>query len=738
MRHIYSLTAAALLAAATATGAVLTANNQESKILLPDGMKVQTTMSGDLTESIQPAEAAPRKAAATAKVTVKVKYDTASVDLNGKASLTLGATICRAENSSYGTVSKADPTVVTFDTVATGVPCFMNVRLAVDDNAYSLKHYGGSNLLIYLTKEFVLTGDTTINVDMADCKNRITFNKVLPDGTAPVVDTTWVEGSTTTYGTRTNVLQQSYQRGFYWKKRPNYFYLLQNNARQLGVTAYVGTDITTDFSHIMDFYVNDVSSDYTFYGVYRAILNDGNYTPVIITYDIKDGVTGNLTLTNDKAGFATHYETLGTTPRGRYSAMRSPGISHTILKNHFSQLGARLSLNYDLGLKGDTTWTEKIQYAQVATPGDGESGMGLYINGILNDFVKVTKTSTRTSYTYNYLQGPTFEFTDAGEARYINYGAPGNHRNDTTLDDYNLNTYAPYTFIADEDNPVVSGSNAPITELVQTCTKNTYGKKFAYVLNSIGMLGEVRNLDNDSMQVLITYNDSVICNQYSKMSSALSTLNKSKLPDGVIHSKFINNNILIDGKQGQNVTELEFDMRKDDWEAPALTFLRLTDAQGKVTNKINVNAEGNVEISAADFDNLDSKTSYFVIKPLKIEVSYAPTGTDSWSALQVTEDASKFRYPAFGYYYKGSVKGLKVGWYDLKVKLTDEAGNWQEQTLKRAFGINNVTSVTEVKTASNRKVVARYAIDGRQLREAEPGVNIVRYSDGTAEKVIVR
>lgn len=107
MRHIYSLTAAALLAAATATGAVLTANNQESKILLPDGMKVQTTMSGDLTESIQPAEAAPRKAAATAKVTVKVKYDTASVDLNGKASLTLGATICRAENSSYGTVCRA-------------------------------------------------------------------------------------------------------------------------------------------------------------------------------------------------------------------------------------------------------------------------------------------------------------------------------------------------------------------------------------------------------------------------------------------------------------------------------------------------------------------------------------------------------------------------------------------------------------------------------------------------------
>lgn len=736
MKHIYSLTAVALLAAASATATVLTANNFDGELLLPNGMNVQTTMATDMTESIVPAQAAPRKAASTAKVTVNVKYDTASVDLNGKPSLGLDATICRADGSSYGTVSTTDRSVVTFSNAQTGVPCFMNVRLLIDDNAYSLKHYGGANMLIYITKEFVLNGDTTINVDMADCKNRISFKKVLPDGSAPVVDTTWVNGSTTTYGTRTNTLEQSYQRGFFWKKRPN-FYLLQNNARQLGVTAYVGTDITTDFSNIMDFYVNDVTSDFKFFGVYRAILNDGKYSPVFISYDIKDGVQGDLTLTNDKSNYATHYETIGTTPRGRYADVRTPGVAHTMLQNNISQIGSRLSMNYDLGLKGDTSWTQKVQYSHVATQGTGVSNMGLYFNSVLNDFVKVTKTATRTSYTYKYIQGPTFEFTDAGDARYINYGAPGNHHNDTTLGEYNLNTYAPYTFIADEEHPVASCNNAPIIELVQNNSTNTYGKKISYVLYSTGMMGEYRQLDNDSLQLEIRYNDSIVCNQFSKMSSALTTLNKSKLPDGVIHTKFVNNNILVDGKQGQNVTELEFDMRKDDWEAPALTFLRFTNADGKVTNKINVNAEGSVEISAADFEKLNG-TSYFGIKPVNIQVSYAPTGTSSWTALQVTEDASKFRYPAFGYYYKGAVKGISTGWYDLKVKLTDEAGNWQEQTLKRAFNIYQSTSVNDVKPASECIVVARYAIDGRRLTQAEPGINIVRYSDGTAAKVLVR
>ena len=77
------------------------------------------------------------------------------------------------------------------------------------------------------------------------------------------------------------------------------------------------------------------------------------------------------------------------------------------------------------------------------------------------------------------------------------------------------------------------------------------------------------------------------------------------------------------------------------------------------------------------------------------------------------------------------------GWFDLKVKVTDAAGNWQEQVISPAFRIDDLaySSVATV-GKDNAREVDRYNLAGQRVDASHRGVTIVRMSDGTARKVI--
>ena len=78
------------------------------------------------------------------------------------------------------------------------------------------------------------------------------------------------------------------------------------------------------------------------------------------------------------------------------------------------------------------------------------------------------------------------------------------------------------------------------------------------------------------------------------------------------------------------------------------------------------------------------------------------------------------------------------GWFDLKFRLVDEAGNWQEQTLSPAFRVDALvqSAVSEVRDGSAHEV-ARYSIDGKRVNANHSGIVIVKMSDGTARKALV-
>ena len=51
---------------------------------------------------------------------------------------------------------------------------------------------------------------------------------------------------------------------------------------------------------------------------------------------------------------------------------------------------------------------------------------------------------------------------------------------------------------------------------------------------------------------------------------------------------------------------------------------------------------------------------------------------------------------------------------------------------------SSATAITSTQTTANRHEVARFTVDGRRINKPQQGVNIVRYSDGTVKKVVVK
>jgi hypothetical protein len=226
--------------------------------------------------------------------------------------------------------------------------------------------------------------------------------------------------------------------------------------------------------------------------------------------------------------------------------------------------------------------------------------------------------------------------------------------------------------------------------------------------------------------------------------------------DGVYEYTSVNTNINVDGLDGKNTTVVHFDNSQEDSNPPSIEMLLFKDNDGNVTDRFVEASDGTIEFYASDFLYHPSELPYqnygssmmggtFECAPVDVQVEYAPFGTEEWSALTVEEVPELFNDHGWGYFYRGALadvtEGSLNGWFDLKFRLTDEAGNWQEQVLSPAFRIDQaMTSVTTVNSNSPAKNVRYYNVSGVASDTPFDGVNIVvtEHADGTktATKVI--
>lgn len=121
-------------------------------------------------------------------------------------------------------------------------------------------------------------------------------------------------------------------------------------------------------------------------------------------------------------------------------------------------------------------------------------------------------------------------------------------------------------------------------------------------------------------------------------------------------------------------------------------------------------------------EGYESMWSYNECQPMTVEVSYAPYGTDEWLPLEGVEHQAEYDdIPGLGFFYSAPLTSVTTPsencWFDLKFRLVDEAGNWQEQILSPAFRIEDVTqsAVTDVKV-DRATDSAIYNLAGQRMR----------------------
>lgn len=275
------------------------------------------------------------------------------------------------------------------------------------------------------------------------------------------------------------------------------------------------------------------------------------------------------------------------------------------------------------------------------------------------------------------------------------------------------------------------GDNCPINAVNVTTFEANDQMRTSLTSYFVGRYGEVMNTNIGSTMTL----------KYNGEEVDLSTFS----PSGKGTWEFAINypNVEVDGLPGYNTTKVYFDQNQEDMTPPAVEMLHFRSEEG-VTDRFATAADGTMEFYASDFHYHyypDLWFGAFECQPMEMTVEYAPYGTEEWNELAVEEIPEYYQEPGWGYFYRGSLAGVtgqgEKGWFDLRFRLEDAAGNWQEQVVSPAFRIDDLaySSVATI-SSDNAREVARYNLAGQRVDADATGVVIIKMSDGTARKVI--
>lgn len=245
--------------------------------------------------------------------------------------------------------------------------------------------------------------------------------------------------------------------------------------------------------------------------------------------------------------------------------------------------------------------------------------------------------------------------------------------------------------------------------------------------------------------IKITINGEVACENRA-------AFDKFKYPDGKYKVEVTMPNVLIDGEiAGSNLTVMEFENKTPSPARPTVTALQFRTIADTVSDRFHSSNDGYLELYAGNFTaktNPDLKYAYCDVDALaEITVEYSPAGKSLWEKLPVEEIPELFFMPGFGYCYRGSLSAVNRPsdnkWYDLRIKVANSAGAYQQQILSSAFRIEDTTdaSVENISGAdSERQTVHIYTIDGRvingSVKELPAGIYLVRKGNSTSKHIV--
>ena len=107
----------------------------------------------------------------------------------------------------------------------------------------------------------------------------------------------------------------------------------------------------------------------------------------------------------------------------------------------------------------------------------------------------------------------------------------------------------------------------------------------------------------------------------------------------------------------------------------------------------------------------------------------------------MTEKTEWANIPGFGRHFIGNLPKVDekahLGWFDLRITLTDAAGNSQTQLVRPAFQVMEVASIGQTAIDNGvAEVVAVYNLQGQRLNKPADGQTVIELlSNGSARKV---
>lgn len=478
-----------------------------------------------------------------------------------------------------------------------------------------------------------------------------------------------------------------------------------------------------------DFFVSDLSDRWVFYSYRTAVKGVNVYTSA---YETR-GASGDITVSNDPSKFLLFEDPfIATDYQGFDVEERIPAYS-------FGADGWRYSYSCFESLPDGENY--KIYLS--ASPDDSEVGFvpiiqPLMLKGEDNTWIlqgaPLTVSNGHAIFANNGFYAFWTEYSEELDE---------SGRDIMELPSWPTHPVFSYPVEKKKEN---LGSNCPLLVAYPYQFEETRGtnttRYFVFSLNYAGRYGEAKaGASRADVKIKLNGNDLLIA-------EGAFTTTVDELLNGVVDATIVKEGVVVDvdDMEGSNKAQLHYTAGAEDQNPPTVTMLHFKDGDENVTDRFATAADGTLEFSAGDFNYFITPVSHigtwFRNAPETVEVSYSPYGEDAWSELSLEEVPENY-WPRMGWFYTAplaSVAGQGLnGWFDLKIRLTDAAGNWQEQIISPAFRIDDLaySSVASV-GSSNAHEVARYNLAGQRVDDDATGIVIIKMSDGTARKVLVK
>lgn len=565
-------------------------------------------------------------------------------------------------------------------------------------------------------KELVeITEDKTITFDMNDASNHIVINCYDKNGNLFVPD---VEEMSPDYMSSTVIEEGNFYVAMY-----NRYIILKGvgvvahkTGNSSSIIVYNG-ERSEDPQRSYDFYISDLSERYMLVQTRVTEAKDGAYyINRFVTYG-----TETKELNNNQADYKLYEQYFASTPAGKDSTDYYIGFKEYETYNS-KNIGGWSGNSSVTKVKSDEP---VCYYIDAPLSGDSDNdSFDVFVHAYLQEMsiVKHYDYGDFTQY-FNLIGNPVVWHADKQAFEYVNKGHDvyGNYAFQTFPEWLFENApileypgHPRFSYLLDSANPIVLGECAPINAFMAMNYYNDYAQNDMSQLSScwLGRYGEVLEASDIFTDVCLKYNGETVCDstvEYLELEFPYMW----EQPKGEYELTMLNENVEVDGLQGKSFLQVNYDATKEDWTAPTLQMLQFCNTDGRVTDRFERPADGVLEFAGGDFNyNYYSEyySGYFDCKEMTVAVSYAPYGTEAWQVLPVEEIPDLYRYPVFGYFYRGALDVVNVEsetlWYDLKVELTDPTGNKQLQVISPAFKINDVSAVDRVSARDSRVYVA--------------------------------